>query len=150
MRLRNGMILGLSACLLGGCAGGRVSLIPNSDPNLRKTSTQFAADAAARHPYPGDAPKGGQAAARAEVDYMAREIHIINLSNDDWKDVDVWLNQKYVLHIPDMQPHVLKVLPFQMIYDEKGNYFPLSKALVDNITIYRDGKLYDVTTKIAD
>jgi hypothetical protein len=140
----------LSAALLTGCAGGRVSLIPNSDPNLRKTSTQFAADAASRHPYPADAPKAGTAAARAEVAYMAREIHIINLSDQDWKDVDVWVNQKYVVHIPDMQPHALKTLPFQMIYDEKGNYFPLNKTLVDNITIYRDGKLYDVTTKIAD
>ena len=48
---------------LVGCAG-RPSLIPNSDPALRKTSAQFASDAAKRHPFNAALPSGGTAKAK--------------------------------------------------------------------------------------
>ena len=59
----------LVALLLVGCAGcaGRPSLIPNADKSLRRTSAQFAADAAKRHPYKSDAPRGGEAVGRAQI-----------------------------------------------------------------------------------
>ena len=150
MRVRR-LSLIVAAALMTGCAG-RVSMIPNPDPNLRKSSTQFAADAAARHPFKADAPKAGEAVARAQVGYMLNRIDIENLSSEDWQDVDVWVNQQYVVHLPKMEHKTLKILPFQMIYDDKGNYFPTnnSNTLVNQIALYKDGKLYDVPVKLGD
>ena len=92
------LTLASAALVMAGCAG-RASLIPNKDEALRKTSTQFAADAA-RRSYKADAPQGGEAPARAEVDYTLKELRIGNLSPDDWNDVEVWVNQKYVVFLP--------------------------------------------------
>ncbi|HEX8342091.1 MAG TPA: hypothetical protein VF624_14390, partial [Tepidisphaeraceae bacterium] len=67
----------LFAGLHTGCAG-RAELIPNSDPALRKTAAEFAADAAKRHPYKADAPSGGQAKATAEIGYVLDRIDLLN------------------------------------------------------------------------
>src|SRR5947207_9463157 len=112
----------VSLIILAGCAG-RPSLIPNSDKNLRRTSAQFAADAAKRHPYKANAPRGGEAVARAEIGYMLKQITIVNLSPETWNDVELWVNQKYVVFVPVMEPNKLKTLNFQMMYDDQGNYF---------------------------
>lgn len=137
--------------LLAGCAD-RPSILPNSDPNLRKTNAQFAADAAKRFPYKSDAPRGGPAEARAQVGYTLDQIEIVNLSKEPWADVEVWVNQKYVVFIPLMQPGVLKKLDFEMLFDDKGASFPTdnSKVLVNKVEIYRGGKMYDVTVKLGD
>src|SRR4029453_17768074 len=86
------LLVAATFALLAGCAG-RPSLIPNSDKSLRKSSAQLAADAAKRHPYKSDAPRGGEAVARATVGYMLDQVDVVNLSNDDWTDVEVWVNQ---------------------------------------------------------
>jgi hypothetical protein len=136
-----------------GCAG-RTSVLPNSDPALRKPSTYFAADAAKRHPYPIDAPKAGDALARAQVGYTMNKIELLNLSDEDFKDIDVWVNQKYVVHIPNLKAKRGRVtsIDFQMLYDDKGNYFPTSniKTLVNTVEIHRDGKMYKVPLQLAD
>src|SRR3989440_8403871 len=115
-----------------GCAG-RPSLLPNSDPALRKTSAQFAADAARRQPFKTDLPSGGKAPARAEVDYMLNQIEVANLSQQDWENVELWVNRKFVVFIPRMESQKLKSLPFQMIYDAQGNSIPNTK-LKERIT----------------
>src|SRR4051794_40003928 len=136
--------------ILAGCAG-RPSLIPNSDKNLRRTSAQFAADAAKRHPYKSNAPRGGEAVARAEVGYMLKQITIANLSQEAWNDVEVWVNQKYVVALPAMEPGKLKTINFQMLYDDQGNYFTTdNKQMVDKVELFRDGKMYDVKVKLGD
>src|SRR5205814_340564 len=82
MLLRN--ILVTIAILLGfvlmlaGCSG-RAELFPNSDVALRKTSTQFAADAARRFPYKLEAPRAGEAQARAQVGYVLDVLEGENL-----------------------------------------------------------------------
>src|SRR5256885_14240904 len=80
--------------LLIGCAG-RTQLIPNSDPALRRTSAQFAADAAKRFPYKADAPQGGNAKGRCQVGYTLNVLEITNLSEEDWNDVEIWVNRAY-------------------------------------------------------
>jgi len=85
--------------LLAGCAG-RPSLFPNSDPALQKTSAEFAADAAKRQPYKNEAPRGGEAMGRAEYDLTFGHLQILNTSEEDWDNVEVWVNQKYVCAIP--------------------------------------------------
>jgi len=129
----------------GGCAG-RPSIFANSDADLQKTASQFAADAARRHPFKADAPRGPDATARAEIDYTFRKVKLENLSDDDWKDVEVWINQKYVVFVPNMPRKSLKVLDFPSFYDGEGNYFPIYKGtlLIDKLEILRDGTLYNI------
>src|SRR5256885_16200458 len=94
--------IALFALCLCGCAG-RPSLFPNSDPNLRKTSAQFAADAAKRHPYKTDASRAGDAMGRAEYDLTFGHLQILNYSEEDWDDVEVWVNHKYVCWLPKIE-----------------------------------------------
>jgi hypothetical protein len=149
----SGIVLSLVA-LLAGCSG-RASLLPNSDPALRKTSTEFAVDSAKRFPFKGDAPQGGAAIGRAQVGYMVKRVEIVNLSADDWTNLEVWVNQKYVVYLPLMKPHDLKELPFQMMFDDKGEYFPGENskpddAIVKKVQIFMGGKMYDVPLQLAD
>src|SRR3954454_9315746 len=88
--------------LMAGCAG-RPSLIPNADKSLRKSSAQLAAEAAKRHPYKSEAPRGGEAVARATVGYMLDQLDVVNLSPDEWTDLEVWVNQNYVVYLPKME-----------------------------------------------
>jgi hypothetical protein len=150
--LKNSMLLVvIAASLLSGC-GEKPSLLPNRDKTLNKTKAQFAADAAKRHPYKSSAPRGGEAPARAQVGYTLNHVDIVNLSSEPWSDVEVWVNQKYVVFVPNMPPNDLKTLDFTMLFDDQGNYFPLdnNKALVNKVEIYRDGKMYDVPVKLGD
>ena len=144
-------LLVLASLLAGlGCAG-RPSLIPNREKALRKTSAQFAADAAKRHPYQNDLPRAGEAVARAEVDYMLNELVVANLSKEDWQDVELWLNQKYVVHVPKINPGTQVNLPFQMMYDEAGNYVPTNKLMkTAKLEAKMNGKIYDIPVRLAD
>ena len=137
--------------LVTGCAD-KPTLLPPSDKNLRKTNAQFAADAAKRHPYKADAPRGGEAEARAEVDYTTNQVSIVNLSKENWTNVEVWVNKNYVVFLPMMESNKLKSLSFTMLYDDKGNNFPTNnlKMMVNKVEILRDGKMYDVKTKLGD
>lgn len=147
------IVLGVLAGLIVGCAG-RPSILPNTDKSLRKTSAQFAADAAKRHPYKADAPRGGEVAGRAQVGYMLDQLEIANLSDTDWSDVEVWVNKKYVVHVPLIEKGAqrVKVFPFQMIFDDAGNSFPTDNntTRIESVELYKDGKMFDVTTKLAD
>jgi hypothetical protein len=142
---------GTAIALAVGCSG-RPSLVPNPDPNLRKASAQFAADAAQRHPYKADVPRGGEAIARSQVGYSLDRIDLVNLGQEPWKDVEVWVNQKYVVHIPKVEPNTLKIINFQMLYDEKGNYFPTDnkKVLISKVEVLKEGKMFDVPVRLGD
>jgi len=141
---------------IAGC-DGRPSLLPNKDPALQKTSTRFAADAAKRS-YEADAPLGGEAIARAEVDYTLKEVRIGNLSADDWTDVEIWVNKKYVVFLPSLpklnKGEGFRHLNFQLLYDNHGEHFPVgvfnSKMRVDKVQVFREGKMYDVPAPLMD
>ena len=137
--------------LIAGCSG-RPTIIPNSDKSLRKTSAEFAADAAKRHPYKSDAPRGGEAVARSTIGYTLNQLDVVNLSDEEWDDVEIWVNQQYVVFIPKMEPKKLKSIAFQMLFDDKGNYFPLdnSKVQIKKVEVYRGGKMYDIPVKLGD
>ena len=135
------------ASIMIGCAG-RAELLPNSDPALRKTSAQFAADAAKRFPYKSDAPKGGNAKGRCQVGYTLNVLEITNLSDEDWNDVELWVNRAYVVHLPVLKAHAGRVtsIPFQAIYNDQGQSFPTDnrKVLVDKVEVYYSWKLLRV------
>jgi hypothetical protein len=151
--LRASLVLIGCGLLLAGCAG-RAQLWPNSDPALRRTSTQFAADAAKRFPYKADAPRGGTAIGRAQVGYTLNKIEILNNSDQDWNDVEVWINKAYVVHLPVLKARADKVttIPFQAIFNDQGQSFPTdnSKILVNKVEVYYGGKMYDVPSQMAD
>ncbi|HEX4125205.1 MAG TPA: hypothetical protein VHY37_10805 [Tepidisphaeraceae bacterium] len=145
-------ILSASAAMIG--CSGRPALFPNSDPNLRKTSTEFAADAAKRHPYPSDLPRAGDALGRASIDYGTHVIELLNYSDQDWHDVDIWVNQNYVCHVPVIQKgdSSEKVLNFTMLYDANGEYFWTAGGTipVKKLEMVRDGKIYNIPFALAD
>ncbi len=131
-----------------GCAG-RPSMIPNSDPALRKYSTEFAADAVKRFPAP-DGPVVGELDGRAAIDVMADTVQIANFSSEDWIDIEVWINHGYVVHVPKIEAKTDKpgtrTLNFQMMYNDKGLSFPTDndKYPVETVEIKKDGKLYSI------
>jgi hypothetical protein len=152
MKMR--MLIGLSLlCLIFSAAGcvsdGRPALFPNPDPNLRKSSAQLAADAAKRS-YEADAPKGGQAAARAQYELMDHRIDLVNLSDADWDNVEVWLNHSYVVFVLKMEKNADKRLDFEMFFDRDGHHFSTvgGKTPVESLEIYRDGKMFTVPTTL--
>lgn len=134
-----------------GCSG-RPSLFPPKNKALRKSSAEFAADAAKRHPYPADAEHAGEANARVQVGYSMNRMDIVQFSEEPWVDVDIWVNQKYVVHLPTLPTNKLTSINFQMLYDDKGHYFPISnmKTRITKVEAYRDGKLYDIPVRLAD
>lgn len=136
---------------LSGCSG-QVALLPNSDPNLRKTPAEFSADAAKRFPFRVDLPSSGEAKAGAQVDYTFDEIYVRNLSGTEWKDVELWVNRQYVVFLPVMQPEVSKTLNFRMLYNVDGQHFPLdnNNVRVERLEMIRDGKLYTVPLRLRD
>jgi len=136
---------------LTGCAG-RTELMPNSEPALRKTPPQFAADAAKRFPYHADAPRAGDAQARAQIGYGVERIEVVNHSTEDWKDVELWVNRTYVIHLPVMQKGVLKSIPFQAIFNDQGQCYPsdFRKNHIETLEVYKDGALYQVATQLED
>ena len=141
------------AGLAFGCAG-RPSLIPNSDPNLRRTSAQFAADAARRHPYKGEAPRGGEALGRAEYNLVLGTVQVLNYSDEDWDNVEIWVNRKYCCFLPKIEKgkQRVKTLNFQMLYDGEGEYFWTNggKTPVQEVEVFRNGKMYTIPTYLQD
>jgi hypothetical protein len=143
--------IAIGIAVIAGCSD-HPTLLPNPDKNLRLTTAQFAADAAKRHPYKDDAPRGGTIAARAEVDYGVSKIEIANLSDAAWDNVEVWVNKNWVVFVPHMETGSTKVLPFSMMFDDSGNplHADSGKSRVASIEICRDGKYYEVTKQLAD
>jgi hypothetical protein len=150
-------LLGLSLALLFvvgglGCSG-RVSLLPNSDKSLRRTPAQFASEAAKRS-YNPELPDGGTARARAQVAYDVDTIQILNDSEEDWTDVEIWVNRKYVVHMPRIEAgrQRVKSLTFLMLYDDQGNPFPKDnrKQMVESLELVRDGTKYKIPLVLAD
>lgn len=128
------------------------AIIPVSDPDLKRTNAQFAADAAKRN-YPATAPRGGDAEAMADVDHGIRNrIQLENLSADTWEDVEIWVNEKYVCHLATWPSKTLKKVNFAMLYDRDGHTFPINNkdVRVEKLEMLRGGKLYNMPKRLAD
>ena len=153
--IRRRLSLALSLVLVAGLFGcsGRVSLLPNSDKSLRRTPAQFASEAAKRT-YQPDMPDGGTAQARAQVAYENDSIQILNDSEEDWTDVEIWVNGKYVVHMPRIEAgrKRVKTLTFLMLYDDQGNPFPRDnrRQMISSLELVRDGMKYKIPLVLAD
>lgn len=138
----------LLVAMVVGCSG-RPELIPNSDKSLRKSSAELAADAARRFPYPTLAVTG-EAQARAQIGYALNRLEVVNLSDEVWTDVTIWVNGSYVVNLPTMTPRKLVSIPFQALFNETGQYFPLNNKRIEKVEILREGKVYSVPSQLAD
>jgi len=139
------LFVALSVCVWG-CVGETTpALIPNPDPSLRKNSAQLSADAVRRE-YELNAPRGGTAPARADYNLMSRNFELANLSGQDWANVEVWVNQQYVVFVPKMEQNNAKRLDFKMFYDRDGKHFDTEggKNPLVSLEIYKDGQMWAV------
>lgn len=145
------LALALLATALLGCSG-RTELFPNSDPALRKSPAQFAADAARRFPYPSDLAPGSENTAAAQVDYGLDELHVRNLTGTQLEDVEIWVNREYVVYLPVFEPTVAKIINFRMLFNEAGEHFPLDNNDVRmvQLELVHDGKLHPVVLRLRD
>jgi len=149
------LALVVSFATLAGCSG-RPSLIPNSDPALNKTSAQFAADAAKRQPFNTALPSGGVAKGRAQVGYALDTVQVVNLSNEDWDNVEFWINRKFVVFVPRIPAggERVKTLNFQMFFDDRGHYFPVDnrtpERMIQQLEMVRGGQVYTIPLHLAD
>ena len=143
----------LMALSMAGCTD-RTTIFANPDPNLRLTASELRGDSFGRFPYKDDAPKVREPKVRAQVIYPLNRMELVNFSGGELDDVEVWVNRKYVCHIPKMQDRQLKEVHFPMLFDEKGNNFPMNsnkgQMIVKNVEILRDGKMYQLTVETAD
>jgi hypothetical protein len=149
MKLAKYSIAMVGLALLVGCEG-QIPLLINSDADLRQPAAAFAADAAKRH-YESDAPSGGTAG-RAQYGLMLQQLDLANLSRQDWTDVEVWINKAYVVHVPTIVHQGSRTLPFRMFYNSAGQSFDTNGGdrPLTLVQIFRDGKMYDVTTNLAE
>jgi hypothetical protein len=143
------LAIGMMAALTG--CDGMTSLFANSDPSLRKTPTEFAADAAKRH-YEADAPTATDSGARAQYDLTVREISLTNTTDTDWSNVEVWVNRKYVVYLPQIEGRTDKSLNFNMFFDDSGNRFDTDggRQPIKSIEVFMDGKMCAVPNHVAD
>ena len=133
------------AVVMGCSSDGSPSPFANPDPLLRKSSAELAADAAKRS-YESDSPRGGVAPARAQYELMSRRLDIVNLSDTDWSDVEVWINKDFVVDVPKMAKNDDKKLDFEMFYDRDGHHFRTEDGAnpIKNVEICHDGTMYSV------
>lgn len=150
--MRNAWMLGvLSVAIAAGCTQRPPPFITN-DKSLRRPSTELAADAVKRFPYKADAERGGDAVARAQVGNTANWLEVVNLSDQQWNDVEIWVNKSWVVPLPAMEPGKLKRIPFSAIFNDKGNTFPTSmkQERLQIVEVLREGKIYNIPLQLAD
>ena len=125
----------------------------NADPALRKSNAEFAADAAHRE-YEGTANHDGAANGGAVIDYGFHYLSLVNSSNQDWTNVEVWVNKQYVIMIPKIAANAAQAenVSFDMLYDSHGASFPTdsAKTPITSVEIYSDGKMFSLMTQLAD
>lgn len=148
-----GVVVAAATAAVGGAGGGcaaQPSLLPNPDPALRRTVAEFRADAATRS-YPAEAPRGRGLEARSQIGYMAKRVDVANLSQQDWQNIEVWVNRRYVVFLPRIERGTLRSIPFTALFDREGNHMPTDSRtfVVETVEVLLDGQLYDIKVTVA-
>ena len=133
----------------GGCASGSNSLLPSKDKNLCKPKKELLAEAAQRS-FPAEATSQGEAPMRAEIDYGLRVINIVNLSEQSWNNVQVWVNGEYACQVTALPVKRQVGVNFEVLYNKQGQQAPLSGVWVNKAQLVADGKVYDLKLHLAD
>lgn len=135
--------------IAGGCTSGNNRLNPNPEKSFQKKPRQLTAYASERA-YPAEATKAEKSPIVAEVDYGIDVINLVNLGTEDWQDVDVWVNQQYVVKLASLRVGVQRGINFRLLYDNAGHQAPSKGVWIKTVEIERGGELYPVRLKIAD
>ena len=143
------LLASMAAILLAGCASGTTNVNPNPDPAVQKPRTTFAAYAATRE-YPADLPKTEDAAIRAEVDYQLDVINFVNLGDTELKDVEVWVNEHYVVLLGTLPVKQQRGANFHVLFDKAGQQAPSRGTWVEMIELNYDGQMHSVRVRPAD
>jgi hypothetical protein len=147
-------VAAIFCAMMPGCTS-RPSFVrsANADPALRKSNAEFAADAAHRQ-YEANANRAGAANGGVEIDYGFHYLSLVNSSSQDWNNVEIWVNQKYVIMIPKISADAARaeIVSFDMIYDSHGASFPTDsqKTPITSVEMYSDGKMFTLMTQLAD
>lgn len=139
------ILLGLGCGLAGCTSEGHTSFWANPDSVMRRSAAEFAADAAKRG-YPATATRNTQVCARAEFEQMMGRVDLVNLTPADINEVDVWINQQYVVHVPVLKTQGDEKLDFEMFYNRDGHKFETDggKNPIKTIELFHDGQIYPV------
>lgn len=132
-----------------GCES-RPGYYPNQDLSLRKPIRTIRADSVQRI-YPAEAARVKGIAARSQVGYMAKTVDVANLTDTDWTEVEVWVNETYVCYLPKIEAGVLKSIPWDALYDRDAKTLPKESHnfVVNTVEVYMGGKLYEVPVRLA-
>jgi len=91
---------------------------------------------------------------RAEYNLLMGTLQVLNYSDEDWDNVEIWVNRKYVCWLPKIEKgkQRVKTINFQMLYDDAGNYFWTNggKTPVEQVELYKNGKMYSIDTYLQD
>src|ERR1700722_20961280 len=125
----------------------------NADPARRKSNAEFAQDASLPQ-YESNASPAGAANGGAVIDYGFHYLSLVNSSNQDWINVEIWVNQKYVIMIPKISANAAQaeIVSFDMIYDSHGASFPTdsAKTPITSVEVFDSGKMFSLMTQLAD
>ena len=145
--------MAIALVAMGACGCADSSAQPaSSQAEVPKTRTDPAAEAMQRFPYKADAPRAVEPKARAQAEYVTNRLDIVNFSGEDWEDVELWVNGRYVCHLPKMEDRQLKEIPFPMLFDEAGRSFPLDnrRERIQKVELYRNGTMYSIVCHVRD
>ena len=141
----------LSLAAISGCAD-QPAVFQSSDPALQKSVSQFRDDAATRFPYKTETPRTPEDKVRAKVEYGIKRLDITNFTGQDLQDVEVWVNQQYVCHVPVVQDRQLKHIEFPMLCNILGEPFPKqnSEIRVEKVELLYAGEFHEVRVNSYD
>ena len=81
----------------------------------------------ATRPYPFELPQGS--VVQIQVVPQTDALKIINSTAVNYKNFDLWLNQRYVVHIPELLAGQTVVVPLDSMWDQSGGT-PFSGGLL--------------------
>jgi hypothetical protein len=143
------VISAAAGVMVAGCASGSSRVNLNTDPALRET-TPVLAKAATTRPYPTTNATGQTLAVRAEVDYQLNVINLINLGDQDLKDLVIWVNGTYSAPMSVLPTKQQRGVNFRLLFDSKGMRAPNNGTWVNKVELFYSGQLYTIRTRAAD
>ena len=142
-------VVAVMVALAAGCASGDRRWNPNPELSLQKKPAEYAAYAA-EQVYPADATRAEGSPVLAEVDYGYDVVNLVNVGEEDWNDVNVWVNQQFVVKLGSLPVRVQRGVNFHALYDREGLRAPSRGVWIRTVEIERDGQLYPLRIRIAD
>ena len=147
------LMLTMAAISLAGCATDTTNVNPatnpSTNPSVKQSHPSFPAYAASRQ-YPADLPKVDEKNVYAEVEYQLDAIHLINFGDKDLANVEVWVNEHYVMFVGALPLKQQRGVTFNVLFDSAGHRAPSKGVWVDKVELNYDGQMHAVRLHAAD